>query len=499
MSWLSDLIIRIKGDSTHLDNTLSKSQTTVGAWAGKLAGFIKGAFAIGAIVQFGKMVIGASEDLNDKFTAAVAGARGALREFFSILATGDFSHFFANLREGYEKAHKLAEELDLFQDKKAYTEYVLSGKKAEAAGYEGIVKDASGKYSLDTRKEYAIKLKAIEQEILTMTLDMAKETAGLEAQAWENRNKMTVAQAKKLYEDVAKISKEKQDEANAAYDKYIKKYGVSSFLKSSGVLPWIFKYETDVLKQYKDLMIKGETELIPKLFKTYQTEAEARDAAQTRFNGVLRITNALLSQQEDIIKGHGREGLIPVSGGPAMPGSLSTINPFKLAEKGTSVTELTDLQKQWLSGWEQVAGEATAFMEDAFVNLFERIGSGNFEGFGKDLLDGFGRLLVNLGKMLISFGTTMLLALTLAKTPSIPTAVAAIAVGASALAIGGLMIGAASNWSSSPTSGGSAGSYSGGSNGTSGGQLRVIVEGRIEGRDIYISNRRYSDEIKRNT
>jgi hypothetical protein len=498
MGWLSDLIIRIKGDSTHLDSTLSKSQTTVGAWAGKLAGFIKGAFAIGAIVQFSKMVIGASEDLNDKFTAAVAGARGALREFFSILATGDFSHFFANLREGYEKAHKLAEELDLFEDKKAYTEYVLSGKKAEAAGYEGIVKDASGKYALETRKEYAVKLKAIEEEIKTMTLDMAKETADLEAQAWENRNKMTVEQAKKLYEDVAKISKEKQDEANKAYDKYIKRYGTASFLKSSGTLPWLFTHETDVLKQYKDLMIKGETELIPKLFKSFQTESEARDAAQTRFNGVLRITNALLSQQEDLIKGHGKEGLIPVSGGPAMPGSLSTINPFKLAEKGASVTELTDLQKQWLAGWQQVAEEATVFIEDAFVNLFERIGSGNFEGFGKDLLEGFGRLLVNLGKMLISFGTTMLLALTLAKTPSIPTAIAAIAVGASALAIGGLMIGAASQGASAMSGGGaSSGSY-GGSN-TTGGELRVIVEGKIQGRDIYISNRRYSDEIKRNT
>jgi hypothetical protein len=73
----------------------------------------------------------------------------------------------------------------------------------------------------------------------------------------------------------------------------------------------------------------------------------------------------------------------------------------------------------------------------------------------------------------------------------------ALAAGIAAVAIAGLIRGTISQGSQSFSSGGGGGSSYGSSNGA--GELRVVVEGKIQGRDIYISNRRYSDEIKRNT
>jgi len=55
MSWLNNLIVRIKGDSSHLDNTLGKIQSSVGGWAKRVAGFIAAAFGIGALVKFAKV------------------------------------------------------------------------------------------------------------------------------------------------------------------------------------------------------------------------------------------------------------------------------------------------------------------------------------------------------------------------------------------------------------------------------------------------------------
>jgi hypothetical protein len=54
MGWLNDLIVRIKGDSTHLDSTLAKTGGTIKTWAGKIAGLMGIAFGVSALVNFSK-------------------------------------------------------------------------------------------------------------------------------------------------------------------------------------------------------------------------------------------------------------------------------------------------------------------------------------------------------------------------------------------------------------------------------------------------------------
>jgi len=58
MGLLHDLIVRIKGDSTQLDSTLQKTQSSFGSWAKKVAGFMAAAFSVGIIINFGKRVLG---------------------------------------------------------------------------------------------------------------------------------------------------------------------------------------------------------------------------------------------------------------------------------------------------------------------------------------------------------------------------------------------------------------------------------------------------------
>ena len=507
---LRDLLVRIRGDKTHLDNTLDQSQSKIKSWSNNVGGFIKSALTVTAIVSFSKAIIGASEDLSDKFTAAITGARGALHEFFNTLATGNFSNFLSGITQAYNKAKGLAEVMDLFNDKKAFIEYQLSGMKTDSAAYESIVRDQTGKYSLETRKEYATKLKQIEIDIQKATLDIAAQTFEHQKTQWENTNKMGVDKAKEMYETIVSWSSEYTDEikervqiladelkAVAAGERgkttdwYSKTYG-----------KWINDKDVQLYQNYLNLMKEGETDVIPKLYAAFKTYQEATTQAQVRYNSVLRITNALLKEQ---YKEVANTPISPVNipGIPKVaPGLSQQLAPFS-GTAGTNQGMFSDfnITKEWKSAWESAIVDVTSFMSDEFTKVFESIGSGSFDDLGKDLLGGFGRLLSNLGKMLVSLGTTMLLALTLLKTPTIPTAIAAIAMGASAMAIGGLMIGAASKGANSLSGGANT---SGASAGTSGmaastGEMTIRIEGELRGDTIYWSNRRYETKLKRST
>jgi hypothetical protein len=510
MGLWNNLIVRIKGDSTDLDNTFTKAEGKISTFASRAGSMLKGFFAVGAIVSFGKAVIGASEALSDTFSFAVAGAKGGLREFLNMVGQADFSNFFSNISNAYTKAKDLAAAFDELKDRNAYVSYVTSGKKEEAAKMEQIVKDKTGKYSLDARKAEAEKLKAIEKEIQTITEEAIDATFRLEKQGWQNLNKMTADEGVKLYETVAGFTDEQTKKVQEAFDYAFKAWGkrktdkqvVQTVMNQTG-------YSRGSIEQYLryiQLMKDGEEDVIPKLFGIFQKAAEGKTAAQERFNGVLRITNALLEEEEGIVRKSGIQGLGVNIGLPKFGKEVSDqlvkkplsatqaeANIFYLKGIGFDQNEAEEAWGRWVDGWRQASEMAVDFISEAFIGLFESIGSGNFDDFGKDLLQGFGGLLANLGKMLVSLGTTMLLAQTLLKFPSIPTAIAAIAAGAAAMAIGGLMMGAASRGAGSLSSGGGSG---GGGYATEvqPANMRVEVFGKLEGRDIVISSKRYQQD-----
>ena len=203
-----------------------------------------------------------------------------------------------------------------------------------------------------------------------------------------------------------------------------------------------------------------------------------------------------------ILKGATKTQGIGGGEGSALDQALTpNINTTQLAQMNppdvTAENPWLNAQKQWVQDWKTAAKDVSAFISDELSQVFEDIGKGSFKGFGKDLIKNFGQLLTQLGKMLISLGTTMLLAQTLLKTPSIPTAIMAIAAGAAAVAIGGAMMGAASSGGDAMASGSSVGG--GGGTGYASQSTKITVEGYIKGQDIYITNNRYTDTHNRST
>jgi hypothetical protein len=493
MSWLSDLVVRIKGDKTQLDSTLKGAEGSIQSFASKGSMLLKGLFTgavITAIVGFGKAVIGASENLSDKFSFAIAGAKGALTEFLTMTSKADFSNFFKNIGDGFTKAKDLAEALDELRDKNAYVEYVTSGKKQESAKMEQIVKDKTGKYSLDARKAEAEKLKIIEKEIQTITEKAIDATFSLEKQGWENLNKMNADEAVKMYENIGRITEEERVKLKTGFDYAINLFGFKKGLEKTlsgkagaGLLKGINKDTIESYGRYLQLMKDGEKDVIPKLFSMFQRAAEGKTTAQERFNGVLRITNALLEEQFKKISGPSTKGGFNIPQLGPTPGAADV-----LAGPPQGGTYKDPMQDAWVQSWQDAANEVASMLTDTLSHVFEDIGKGSFEGFGDDMLASLGMLLSRLGKMAIALGMTILTAKIAMKSWSIPGALALIAAGAAATAIGGAMQGAASRGMSGGGSGG------GGSASMSQQNMKIEVVGKISGKDIVISSKRYLED-----
>ena len=259
---LWSLIVKIKGDNSGLKTTLNDSErqvNTFGSTIGKIGGFIKGAFAVTAIVAFGKKVIESSEGLSDKFGAAIAGVRGALFEFNKALGSGSFKGFIDNLIEGYKRAKNLEEKLDALADKSAFVSFNVSQKRYASADLQEIVKNQE--LGLAERQKAARELQKIETEIKDDTDKLNEETFALEKRAWFDRNKMNADEATKLYDKIIQIGTEKQKVANSIFNKIVKEHG----------LPALLKKEYEDSAYYSDVDMMG-TELNPllKYFKLLQ-------------------------------------------------------------------------------------------------------------------------------------------------------------------------------------------------------------------------------------
>jgi len=133
---------------------------------------------------------------------------------------------------------------------------------------------------------------------------------------------------------------------------------------------------------------------------------------------------------------------------------------------------------------------------DTVQNLFAAMSSGNWGDFGKSLLEGIADFLSMMGKLLISYAMASMAFMKTLQNPAMwPVALAA---GISMIAIAGLIKGAISKGSQSYSSGAMS-TGGGASMGATTQNLKVIVEGKIQGKDIYISSRRYADSNSRST
>jgi len=164
---------------------------------------------------------------------------------------------------------------------------------------------------------------------------------------------------------------------------------------------------------------------------------------------------------------------------------------------------LQEFANQMLAWQELVIGVRQAVVNlatDIAETLGEAIGKalagGNFDDLGKDLLMNFANFLSQLGKMMVAYGS-MLMIFSKAKPDPISAGLA-IAAGIAAIAIAGAIKGAISG--AGKSLGGGGGSYGGSYAGSTGGNNiqaytnRIEVFGKLSGSDITIASRRYTDK-----
>ena len=370
MSLLNNLIVRIRGDKTQLDQTLKGAEKSVSNFGGavkKIGPQLAALFSVTAIVAFGKQVINASEALSDKFTAAMEGAKGAAFEFFNKIATGDFKNFVSDIKEAFIAAKGLAEQFDRLKDIGAYTEYITSTQRAESTELQETLKNTSLKISV--RKEAAEKILKIEKEILDKTQSFASMQFNLEKQSWENRNKMAADKAKEMYETIIGLDEKTINKLNSAFENQISLFGgkkgieqVRSGKAQRGQLTGISEDTIKLYADYLDLLRESEEDVIPNLFKLYTEFNKANISAQERYNGLLRYTTGLLKEQGTTVA-----KITPVTG----PSAIGTSN-IKMPGFGAKLEGLsgrpTWIEDSTAAMEKQI--EVAEELEESLYNLF---------------------------------------------------------------------------------------------------------------------------------
>lgn len=301
MGWFRNLVVKITGDKSGLDSSLKGAESSISRFGGavkKIGAAIAAAFTVGAVVAFGKQIINASEVLSDKFTAAVAGAKGAIFEFFNKLASADFKNFVSDIKEAYKSAKGLTEEFDKLSDTKAFTEYITTSKRAESAEAQEVLRNLAAKP--EDRKKAAETILSIEKEILDKSQGIARMQFNLEKKGWEDRNKMAADMAKEMFTTISGWDQKTIDKLDEAFAKAKKDFSARTpYIKMTGTVAGRTGITRDAVNLYAEYLKlqKGEEDVIPKLFAIYSDFNNANITAQERYNSLLRYTSGLLKEQ----------------------------------------------------------------------------------------------------------------------------------------------------------------------------------------------------------
>jgi hypothetical protein len=155
-----------------------------------------------------------------------------------------------------------------------------------------------------------------------------------------------------------------------------------------------------------------------------------------------------------------------------------------------AIKKTQDFYKDWQNAWDQGFKDVIGIIADGITGIFEAIGSGDFSNFGGNIIGSFGKFISQIGRLVFIMGALILYTNDLLFAPTIPNALAAMAIGAAAMAVGGLITGIAKGGAGG---GFAKGGRGGGSAESSTNNLKVVIEGRISGKDIVFVSRRYME------
>jgi len=501
MGLLNNILVRIRGDSTSLNKSLDGAGKSVGGFKTKILGL--GAAITGAVVgafALWKRAMESTEGTMDQLELLTAKFKGGFQGLMQTIATGDWGGLIDNITKTAKAYRDLAAAKDLMEDVEASNvlkrSYLEANLQASRLAFASATDPA-------LKAQYLSEAIAAQKAITDINISEINARTNAAEESYKTLMGFDEEASALMIQNIRKIA--------GNYETF---YGAGGQAEALRIQKASYAYKdqlgilTDVEKAHYrlvqaavanlDVFDQLQNNMKPGLFREYVKDLGAyNNAIAEGDQAIYRLTKALTGLEDKLsdIKKIAGPSIAPIAhlGIPQIgsaPGAEDILAP------GPKMPSAKDYTDEWENTWNDAIQNVTDFMSEAFIGVFERIGSGSFAGFGKELLQNFGQLISQLGKMLMSLGTTMLLALTLLKVPTIPTAIAAIAAGAAAMAIGGLMMGAASRGGAAMSGGGSSGGYS---PNMSPQNMKVIVEGKIMGKDIYISNKRYINELGQNT
>lgn len=499
MGFINNLIVRIKGDNKDLDKKLKQSEGSVSKFSGSikaLGGVIAAAFSVGAIVSFGKEVIGLAAKAEGVRTAfqtlnnpSLLGelrraTRGTVDDITLMQKAVQARNFKIPIEQlaGYfefatNRAIQTGESVDYLVDS------IITGIGRKSV----LVMDNLGISAVELQEEvqrvgdFGAAAGIIIQRELEKAGEVADTTAIKFAQlstTWQNF-KETVGQ---------KINQSKGFQG--ALD-WVKDF--TTILKSSeaGVMntlvATIFKRKELVkdVQKFEDAILEAQKK---------QT-AEIQKQTKIRAPGVKRVEGGPTTGIAGITSGVDVGAVLPLN----QLAESATQGGHVYSSAFIEALEAQSMSEQILDIMQQMTQQLADIVGDVLESTFQAIGAGNFEGLGKEMLSSFADFLSQLGRLMVAYGV---LNSAFYKSLAAGPLGGAIAIGAglAAIAVAGLIKGAISSAGSAMGgSGGYSGASSGGGLGIQTQAMTIQVEGVLKGSDIAISSRRYSKDLTSKT
>ncbi|MCX6303290.1 MAG: hypothetical protein NTW82_14025 [Bacteroidia bacterium] len=376
---------------------------------------------VGGAFALLKKSINEVEGPADRFEAVIGGGKEALFEFQRALGSMDFSNFFQNLAEGFERGKQFTEALDELADKAAYNDYKIASLTRESNALQEIAKDKTKE--LKVRADAAEKILAIEEKIKDRKAELANEEYDIVKKQWESRNKMEADEAVKLYETIDNLSEDVKAKLDKAFDWQIglfgTKQGTENIVSGQSAAGMLAGIPQDVIKSYADylnLIDKGEKDVLIKLFNSAKDFEEKISQAQERYNGIVAQTTRLLPAEDkqlnknlqttkqlnkerelDLIKRASTSNIQL----PDFKYDLSGLNELKQVYIPL-VKELGEVEKQ-INGIIERAAENMLVGFGEWLGAFS-VGMAGFRDLRQMVGNAFGDMLIQLGTVAIEAG-----------------------------------------------------------------------------------------------
>jgi len=499
---LKDLIVKIRGDKSDLDQKLEGAGGSLGKFKLKalaLAGAITGAVA-GAFSIF-KKALESTKAGSDLLERSIATAKGALGGFFTTIGTGNFklSDIIENMKKGARAAREYAFSVQLMEEQiassnlnKAYLEWAKSEamvrayETKNAAERKKFVEEAINlqkQITENEREQIDMQLEVFERAYARAMPEAAQEysTAMRDVFIALTRNRKALDEFsdafKQRKEQFVFGSKEEKAEAYKFFKEIADQLGIKD-VEAVRRLAEAYLY-------LENVMYKRETPLskyVELLTKSVNVEAEGEAALKLMTRMLTNLTEETKESNIELEK---------------LKGQFADLAKIKIEPKALDLGLRPMTQQIVATGeeWKNIMNSLNDFVDSFAFDIVESIGmalgGANIEDLGKSLLLSFANFLSQLGQMLIYYsGILQAFQLTSQNPAAWPVALAA---GVAALIAAGAIKAAVRGGMSTVAHGGGGGGVS--NYNAQAGSLRVVIEGKLRGKDIYLANRRY-EEVK---